>query len=344
MNTANRLLLAAAALWGLMIFTNGGLARPDDEEDVRKGRPHSQISYKGSSPYFKVDFDRYTGAVTCVWCHPKATAIWKKEEAFHVKAFESLTAEARKKLECVKCHVTAFNQDEIYPFEEWEKATERKLGYTWGGDAEVNRHFEGVQCEACHGPNCGNKYSRERLIATCVKCHNEESPDFKGFDADEALKKLKHAKVGAVEKIDYNTYVGLDGCFMCHWPNYQAWKRDQQVHVNAFQVLDEAGRKDPACLKCHTTGFNQGGVYPLAEKEKERSRASGYTYGGDPAVNRKFEGVQCEACHGINCGTYTEVERIRPQCVKCHSGECAHDRGFDFSYPPRLRLVGRRQQ
>jgi hypothetical protein len=278
-----------------------------------------------------VDFDRHTGQVTCVWCHPKATAIWEKEEAFHQDAFASLDAKAKADPDCVKCHVTAFNKDGTYPLEvDKEKRTTRKLGFSWGGEAEVNRHFLGVQCEACHGPNCGNKYSKEQLVEICEGCHNEEYPGFEGFDPDEAFKRMKHAAAGADEKVEFNTYAGIDSCFMCHWPNYENWKEHQASHVGAFQVLGEKDRKDPACLKCHTTGFSKDGVYLLEEEADRKSRRSGYALGGSPSQLAKFEGVQCEACHGINCGTYTTKERIRRQCEKCHSGECEQDDGFDW--------------
>ncbi len=301
----------------------------DGAETGRKGRPRPQVTYKGSSPYFKVDFNRYTGVVTCVWCHPKATAIWNESEAFHRDALKILDEKSRANPECVKCHVTAFNRDGVYPFEEDESDRKgRLMGFTWGGDPEVNRQFEGVQCEACHGPNCGNKYSRTRLERTCRRCHNEEYPGFTGFDYEKYVARLKHTSVGMDEKVEYNTFAGLDGCFMCHWPNFGTWKAQQAPHVNAFAVLDEEGKKNPDCLKCHTTGFSRDGKYPLEEKQGLRG---GYAFGAPAGENAKYEGVQCEACHGINCGTFTTVDTIKPRCARCHSGECAHDKGFEFA-------------
>jgi hypothetical protein len=318
------LLLPVLLIGGHLVARGEG-----DPAAPRKGRPRPQVTFKGSSPFFKVDFDRYTGVVTCVWCHPKATAIWREEETFHRDAFAILDAKARGNPECVKCHVTAYNRDGTYPLEVDESdRTGRKMGFAFGGDPDVNRHFEGVQCEACHGPNCGNKYSRERLKRGCERCHNDEYPLFKGFDFDEAVKRLKHAAVGADEKVDYDTFAGLAGCFMCHWPNYETWRTYQGPHVRAFEVLDEEGRKNPECLACHTTGFSVDGRYP---REGKSGLRGGYRHGGAPKAVAKFEGVQCEACHGINCGTYTTVEQIKPRCAGCHSGACAHDEGFDFA-------------
>jgi len=318
-------------LVAVLLFVALLSARADEDAGTRKGRPRPQITYKGTSPFFKVDFDRYTGKVTCVWCHPKATAIWEKEEAFHLDAFSSLDDKAKADPACVKCHVTAFNRDGEYPLEiDEEKRTVRKLGCTWGGDAEVNRHFLGVQCEACHGPNCGNKYTKAELEEICTGCHNEEYPGFEGFDAESAFKRMKHAAVGADEKVSFDAYAGVDSCSMCHWPNSGSWKERQAAHVRAYEVLGEKDRENAACLKCHTTGFSRDGVYPLEEEPDRESRRSGYSFGGSAVALEKFRGVQCEACHGINCGTHTTTERIREQCEKCHSGECEKDDGFDW--------------
>jgi predicted CXXCH cytochrome family protein len=306
-------------------------ARAEEGENVRKGRPRPQVTYKGSSPWFKVDFDRYTGKVTCIWCHPKATEIWEREEAFHRDAFARLDEQARANPDCVKCHVTAFNQDGEYPLEwDTDKTSARKMGYTWGGDPDVNAIFTGVQCESCHGPNCGNKYSREDLEEICLGCHNEEYPGFTGFDVEAAFKRMKHAAAGADERIKFDSYAGLDSCNMCHWPNYGSFREHQAPHGRAFEVLGDEDRENPACLKCHTTGFSRDGVYPLEEEADRKSRRSGYALGGPAEQLRKFQGVQCEACHGINCGTLTTTERIRKQCVKCHSGECDADDGFEW--------------
>ena len=319
---------SAMALALVLLSTCRAGSRDDDLPESR-GRPRSQISYKGTSPFFKVDFDRYVGVVSCEWCHPKATAVWKESEAFHLRAFDLLGEDDRNRVECLPCHVTAFNDEGIYPLENENKRTQREAGYTWNGDHDVNRYFEGVQCEACHGPNCGNKYSREQLTSICRKCHPKPGSQH-GFDVEQALARMTHAHVGADERVDYDTYAGQDACFMCHWTNYQAWTRDQQPHARAYDVLDAAGRENPDCLRCHTTGFNQEGLYPLEEEGQRSSRRSGFTFGGDPDLNERFHGVQCEACHGINCGTYTGRERIRRQCENCHSGECENDRGFHW--------------
>ena len=62
-----------------------------------RGRPPTQIHYEEGQPAFKVDFDRFTGAGNCIWCHPKIVKAWSEKEPFHAKALEALSAEERKK-------------------------------------------------------------------------------------------------------------------------------------------------------------------------------------------------------------------------------------------------------
>ncbi len=91
-------------------------------------------------------------------------------------------------------------------------------------------------------------------------------------------------------------YVGVKKCRMCHKGEkrgkvFEKWAARE--HANAFETLKKAGKeKDPACLKCHVTGFNNGG----------------YKIGDENAS--KFEGVQCEACHGPG-STYKKMSVMK---------------------------------
>lgn len=151
--------------------------------------------------------NKYIGAEKCKNCHQAEASgnqygIWEKEP--HSKAFETLASDAAKKIaqekgiedpqksdQCLRCHMTAFG----VPADAIKKGFDGK----------------GVQCEACHGP--GDLHVKARFAAaakagddegfgdeapayqqipadeivakvdeaTCVKCHNEESPTFKPF-------------------------------------------------------------------------------------------------------------------------------------------------------------------
>jgi hypothetical protein len=134
----------------------------------------------------------YVGSKKCKMCHKgdKKGNVWEKWEAGpHAKAFETLKKDGSdKKAECVECHVTGYNAG----------------GYK-AGDANA-ANFEGVGCEMCHGP--GSAYKKMSVMKdrqqsidngmvvpneeTCKKCHNKKSPQFKGFNYAEYLKKIDH--------------------------------------------------------------------------------------------------------------------------------------------------------
>ena len=136
----------------------------------------------------------YIGSAKCKMCHITQHKTWTASK--HATAFTALKPEEMKKRECVMCHVTGL------------ASKEGELAY-----AE-----EGVGCETCHGPGSlyGTKTSMDKkkfqadpegtrkawkaagLVnpteATCKGCHNEKSPNFKGFDFAKASASIKHWK------------------------------------------------------------------------------------------------------------------------------------------------------
>jgi hypothetical protein len=146
------------------------------------------------------------GASKCKMCHKAKTGdqwkIWT--ESKHAQAFETLASEASLKIaaekgienpqtasECLKCHATkAFLGEEV--------VVDAKGKYA---------DTEGVGCEACHGP--GSEYKSKKVMMdpeaskaaglvmvksadACTKCHNEESPTFKGFEFEERWAEIAH--------------------------------------------------------------------------------------------------------------------------------------------------------
>jgi hypothetical protein len=151
----------------------------------------------------------YVGNGQCKICHNKKEEgeQWTKWKAMgHAKAIETLNSEASKAIatkkglakppaeapECLKCHATAY-----------DAAT--------GKCPDKITMADGVQCESCHGPasahtaeakkfKSGDKAAKpaEKIVkgdeATCKKCHNEESPTWKGsFDYKASLAKIEHS-------------------------------------------------------------------------------------------------------------------------------------------------------
>jgi len=136
----------------------------------------------------------FVGSKKCKMCHNKpATGEQFKQWAAskHAHAMESLKGDEKTNPKCLKCHSTAASAK-----------PERIAGLTVE---------EGVSCESCHG--AGGDYfqtaimkSREKSLAngliipnekTCTKCHNSESPTFKGFNYQEMLKKVVHPNPAA---------------------------------------------------------------------------------------------------------------------------------------------------
>ena len=159
----------------------------------------------------------YVGSDKCMMCHKTEAQgsqypIWQKSA--HAKAYEVLAGEAakaagakanvaepQKAAECLKCHVTAYGVDA------------KCLG-------EKCNAAQGVGCESCHGPGADyiaigtmkglasgtiDPASVGLVIPTkdtCVKCHNDKSPTFKGFEFEKMAAKIAHP-IPAERKAQY---------------------------------------------------------------------------------------------------------------------------------------------
>ena len=133
---------------------------------------------------------QYIGAAKCKMCHNKTD----KGEQYnkwlagpHAKAMASLKGAELKNPKCLKCHSTAAGADQSLI-------------------ASITVE-EGVSCESCHGAGSLYKVSTvmkdhkasmaKGLIMpdekVCKKkCHNEESPNYKGFNFKEYSAKIAH--------------------------------------------------------------------------------------------------------------------------------------------------------
>jgi hypothetical protein len=144
-----------------------------------------------SFPGYAQDFE-FVGVRKCKLCHEmakKGDTYWKWLNGPHARAFKTLKAMGEEKNpQCLECHTTGFNAG----------------GYQVDNAGAIG--LEGVQCESCHGP--GSSYRRMHIMkdkqkslanglvepteTVCIKCHNEKSPTFKGFNYKEAVAKINH--------------------------------------------------------------------------------------------------------------------------------------------------------
>ena len=147
---------------------------------------------------------KYVGVKRCAMCHRgekkgKMYEVWK--ESKHATAYETLGTDKAKEVaakagiegdpqksdQCISCHVTGHGEPE---------------------DAFMSsfKVEEGVTCENCHGP--GSKYQKMSVMRdeakflanggvvpkkeSCLVCHNEKSPTYKGFEWERDYKKIEH--------------------------------------------------------------------------------------------------------------------------------------------------------
>lgn len=146
------------------------------------------LLFVGANYLSAQDFE-YIGAAKCKMCHNKPATgaqykIWS--ESKHAHAMESLKGDEKTNPKCLGCHSTA-----------------AAVGEDLVATLTVE---EGVSCESCHGPGSAYKSNtimknREQAMAkgmiipdktVCLACHNDKSPNFKGFNYDEYVKKIAH--------------------------------------------------------------------------------------------------------------------------------------------------------
>lgn len=131
---------------------------------------------------------------------------------------------------------------------------------------------------------------------SCATCHANVAGGADLTDAGKAYK-ADNTKVPAASVAGAD-YQGSNKCKMCHKKEHTTWL--ETAHAKAFEslvsgdpakqkeqataagvTLDGAASANPACLGCHTTGYQLGG-YPPADTSKTAS----------------FAATGCEMCHG----------------------------------------------
>ncbi|NCQ17421.1 MAG: cytochrome C554 [Ignavibacteria bacterium CG_4_8_14_3_um_filter_37_9] len=149
---------------------------------------------------------KYVGTKSCGMCHKKDDVgnqikVWKNSK--HANAYKALQTEKANEIakgkgfktkavdtkECLKCHATGYDVNKSMLEEDFDIA-------------------DGVQCETCHG--AGSEFNTKNIMKDknlaeqkglllyknpndlCVKCHNKQSPTFKGFNFKTEWAKIEH--------------------------------------------------------------------------------------------------------------------------------------------------------
>lgn len=107
---------------------------------------------------------------------------------------------------------------------------------------------------------------------------------------------------------------GSDSCAACHQVDDSVWHDSR--HIHAWSALQQTGAHvDPACQRCHTTGYGDPGGFVSHQASTQRFN------------------VGCENCHGpsslhvANVTTRTPYD-AKQQCIQCHDHE--NSPTFDF--------------
>jgi mono/diheme cytochrome c family protein len=145
---------------------------------------------------------------------------------------------------------------------------------------------------------------------------------------------------------DAAKYIGAKKCKACHMKQFKAWKKTNMA--TSFENLkpgvkveekkkvgqdpDKDYTTDAECLKCHTTGYGQGGFVSMEKTPK-------------------LAGVQCESCHGPG-GDFKKIMKKNKKfklsevkaagllvptetennCMDCHGGDSPFNEQVDPKY------------
>ena len=138
----------------------------------------------------------------------------------------------------------------------------------------------------------------ERIVKTC-----EEQEKMR--DKLLARRKMELPNIPRrPEVVAAEGYLGWETCRLCHEAIYDRWSVDP--HSQAFATLAKDDKwNDPACLPCHTTG------YEFAAKQDSID------------VRPEMWNVQCEACHGMGTQHQRGLASPVPEsvCLGCHTPE-----------------------
>jgi hypothetical protein len=120
----------------------------------------------------------FVGAAACAECHESAAAFWTQTK--HARAYQTLvTVEKQFSLDCVRCHVTGWQQP-------GGVCRIDRTGFGGPGIGGKGVGRRDVQCEDCHGPGsdhvkdvAGAFIRREVPESACMRCHEAaNSPHF----------------------------------------------------------------------------------------------------------------------------------------------------------------------
>lgn len=139
-------------------------------------------------------------------------------------------------------------------------------------------------------------------------------------------------------------YKGSKQCINCHKDldnSVEVWQKE--MHAKAFETLGTDAAKafskdpqnDPACLKCHTTGYDKPGGYALKLDDKKKEALMGVTCESCHGPGEKYNTVMMQAKMKGNYSSEAAAEAglLIPDektCLTCHNDESPTFKEFDY--------------
>jgi 2',3'-cyclic-nucleotide 2'-phosphodiesterase (5'-nucleotidase family) len=169
---------------------------------------------------------------------------------------------------------------------------------------------------------------RNEVISMPATIANDQSlmPWYDEYNAKVKASYLERVALRKAREKGQSPFVSEEVCKNCHTAEHDKWRTT--LHSKAFSKLEKVGKSfDPACIKCHTVGFEKEGGFI------------------DVDATPQLMNVQCENCHGAG-RAHSESKGIKPTankgwqppqvCGQCHIQ--THSPSFKFeNYWPKIR-------
>ena len=131
---------------------------------------------------------------------------------------------------------------------------------------------------------------------------------YEAYNAEVKADFKRRVEIQKQRQTGTSPYTGAKACGECHQQEFETWSGSEHAKAyNDLMMVDKAF--DPACVVCHTVGFNQDGGFidqpltpELANVQCENCHGAGREHalaaGQQPTVNREWQKEQmCGQCH-----------------------------------------------
>jgi hypothetical protein len=231
----------------------------------------SFVSSLAVSVQGQADIEDFKGPGYCLDCHPDQMESWlgtPHSQAYDNPEFKFEWEKLGSPEECLQCHTTGY---------------EKKSGTFL---------FEGVTCEACHGP--GDAMERNVTVEQCAECHSSPFPTYEEWKESGP----SHIEARCILCHDEHTselkgVTPTDTCTTCHEFHLEEITQTKHYENNV------------ECSECHMY------VSPV-DFEKGVPASTGHSF----LMNE--DQLDCNTCHDRTLNKHDELGEKAFACLSCH--------------------------